>query len=502
MYWVPPFGRVEDPMRRIWPERWVLMTAVTLVVVAVSLSVGARFTSPSYASVAPAPEVSAGRANADMLSAAFETAAGRVTPSVVSVRSVRKVAVADNSPLNDLLGDPMFQRFFANPAPRDYIQRGLGTGVVVSDDGYILTNNHVVAGADQVEVQFHDGKSLTAKVVGTDEKTDLAVLHVGEHGLTAATLGDSDSLHVGQWVVAAGNPFGLESTITAGIVSATGRANVGVADYEDFIQTDAAINPGNSGGPLVDLEGRVVGINTAIFSQSGGYMGIGFAIPSNLARSVMSSLIQHGKVVRGWLGMEIQPLNPGLAESFHFTGDGVLVADVVSGGAAERGGLERGDIITRFNRQNVADVPKLRELVAAATPGERVEVVVYRNGQARTLSVEVGEQPGQASVAGTAPANHDLGLALETLTSEQARALKLGGDAAGVRVISVAPMSVAERAGIRPNDVIVAVQSDPVKDVEGFRRAIAAADLKKGVRLDLFTDSARRYVFLQTENPS
>ncbi|RMF85297.1 MAG: hypothetical protein D6744_01630, partial [Planctomycetota bacterium] len=295
---------------------------------------------------------------ANALSEAFANAAEKIRPSVVSIHSVKRIkrdgwTIRRFGDMPDILpfdGDDLLRRFFGDRGlrlpERPWVQEGLGSGVIVSEDGYILTNNHVAGNADELLVRTHDGKEYTAKVVGVDPMTDLAVIRVDAKGLTAAELGDSDELKVGEWVVAAGSPFGLTGTITAGIVSATGRSNVRIVDYADFIQTDAAINPGNSGGPLVNLKGQVVGINTAIASRSGGFNGVGFAIPVNMARTVMHSLIEKGEVVRGWLGVSIQPLDEALAHSFGYDKtDGVLVGDVLEDGPADKAGLKAGDII-------------------------------------------------------------------------------------------------------------------------------------------------------------
>jgi serine protease Do len=466
---------------------------------------------PSFAYAvesAKATEAARDLPSADQLSATFEKIADIIKPSIVSISSVKKVAINQDSPgdLNGPFGqffsDPLFQQFFSLHVPRDLVQRGLGTGMIATADGYILTNNHVVGGAQELEVRLPDNRTLRARVVGTDPKTDLAVLKVDAVGLHPVRMGDSDDLKVGQWVMAAGNPFGLTSSFSAGIISATGRSNVGVADYEDFIQTDAAINPGNSGGPLVDLHGDVVGINTAIFSQTGGSMGIGFAIPSNMAHSVMTSLIAHGHVVRGWLGVEIQNLNHGLAGSFGYSSTkGALVSSVTSGGPADRAGMKSGDIITRFDGHEVDDVAKLRDRVADTEPGHRADVEVYRDGHPLTLHVAISEL-GQSSLAsaGTPAAKERVGMSLETLTPDLARQLGLDPAQKGVLVTGVSPLGPAERAGLQSKDVITRVQDQPVRDVDQLRQALSRDDLKKGVRLRVMTNGSRHFVFLQTDN--
>ena len=288
----------------------------------------------------------------------FVPIAKRAKASVVNVSSVKKSKQEGQSFQNPFFDDPFFRRFFGEeferrmPAPREFQQQGLGSGVIVTQDGYIITNNHVVEGADELNVSFPDKRTFKAKVIGTDPKTDVAVIKIDASNLPALPWGDASQLEVGEMVLAVGNPFGLSQTVTMGIISAIGRANVGIVDYEDFIQTDAAINPGNSGGALVNLKGELIGINTAIFSRSGGYMGIGFAIPSTMAKSVMQSLIKHGKVIRGWLGVSIQDVTPDLAKEFGATENtGALVGDVMEDSPASKANLERGDIITALKMQ-------------------------------------------------------------------------------------------------------------------------------------------------------
>lgn len=301
-----------------------------------------------------------------------------VKPSVVNISSTK--TIRRRGMPSPFFNDPFFKRFFGDEfrsfeMPKEYKQSGLGSGVIVDKDGYILTNNHVVKGADEIKVKLSDEREFKGKVIGVDPKTDLAVIKIDSNHLPVIKLGDSDKLQVGETVIAIGNPFGLSHTVTSGIVSATGRANVGIADYEDFIQTDAAINPGNSGGALVNVRGELVGINTAIFSTTGGYQGIGFAIPSNMTKVVMDSLIKKGKVIRGWLGVTIQPLTPDLAKQFNLKDKkGVLVADVVEDSPAEKTGIERGDVIVEFDGKKVDDVTDLRNMVANTLPNEEVPI--------------------------------------------------------------------------------------------------------------------------------
>ena len=277
-------------------------------------------------------------------------------------------------------------------------RKGLGSGVIVTKDGYILTNNHVVDNADEVKVTLQDGREFTAKVIGRDPKSDVAVIKIDANGLPVVPMADSDKVEVGDIVLAIGNPFGVGQTVTTGIVSATGRGNLGIEDYEDFIQTDAAINPGNSGGALVDTEGRLIGINTAIFSRTGGNMGIGFAIPSDLARSVMDSLIQYGHVTRGYLGVMIQDLTPALAKEFKLKDStGALVGDVVPKGPADKAGFKDGDVVLEYNGKKVPDSRRLRLAVGDTKPGTTVPVKILREGASKTLEVTVQQPPGPNS---------------------------------------------------------------------------------------------------------
>jgi serine protease Do len=491
-------------------KRWVFGIVALIAAIGLIAWIPFNFSTIAYAVQSARASIAAENVpTADGLSRTFEQVASIIRPSVVSVSIEKKVAVSQGPDpyfqmYRDFFGQDFMNQFFRGRAPDNYVERGLGSGVIVSQDGYILTNNHVVDDASRVTVRLAGGRTLTARVVGTDPKTDLAVVKVDANGLHPAKLGDSDELSVGQWVMAVGNPFGLNSSISAGIVSATGRANIGVADYENFIQTDAAINPGNSGGPLVDLHGDVVGINTAIFTRSGGYMGIGFSIPIDMARSVMNSLIEHGRVVRGWLGVVIQDLNSDLADSFHYHGtDGALVAQVNPGSPAERAGLEPGDIIVRFNGKRVTNTAGLRDLAANTQPKKRVQVEVFRAGAMRSLDLEVGEQNApQVASAESGSARANLGLTVQTLTPDIARQLNLDTKLHGVIVTAVDPMSPADEAGIQPQDVILEVGGDRIADTAEFRQALNREDLKTGVRMLVQHGAAQHFVFVSTGNPS
>ena len=453
-----------------------------------------------------------GRALLNQFSSAFEAAADRVNPSVVPIFSEQVNTVANpfggaNDPFRDFFGNDFFKRFFGNQGGGTEKQtvRSLGSGVIVSEDGYILTNNHVVDGAEKLTVVLQDKKKYIAKVVGRDPQTDVAVVKIEARGLPAASLGNSDGVRVGQWVIAVGNPFQLMHTVTAGIISAKGRSAVNLADYEDFIQTDASINPGNSGGALADLDGNVIGINTAIFSPSGsgGNVGIGFAIPINMAKSVMHQLVAHGKVTRGYLGLLPQDIDETLAKALNLRETkGSLVGDVTAGGPADKAGIKRGDVITKFNDIQVENSLQLRNMVAEAEPGSKVSVTIIRNGSLEQLPVTLGERPkdlaarsGEEEKPETAK-DTKFGLSVENLTPELAHKLGYGKDS-GVVVSGVKPGSVAEEAGIQKNDLIKEVNRIAVTSVNEFVRTLERANGKEGVALLVRRGDNTFYVALQ-----
>mgnify|MGYP001216374807 CR=1 FL=1 len=499
----------------MWTRKQSVMAGVfvatMLVVVGVVVLAPFSRTNVIYAEHDAAPEsVQRALDHAQSLSEAFQYVAETVRPSVVSIHSIQKIRATSRgqSPeipdeLRRFFGDDeMLERFFDFGPPHGgggQIRQGLGSGVIISTDGYVLTNNHVVGRADEVTVTLADGRELAAEVIGTDEKTDLAVVKVDAGGLTASPLGDSDLVKVGEWILAIGSPFNYHQTVTAGIVSAKGRS-VGVADYEDFIQTDAAINPGNSGGPLVNLRGEVIGINTAIASRSGGFNGLGFSIPSNMVRSITDAIVKHGRVQRGKLGVIVQELTDELAQSFQYdSSDGVLIGDVQAGSPAERAGLQAGDIVTHLNGRLVKNVRDLRHSVAAMAPGTHVEVGISRDGRRKVLGlelVELEEKP-LATHREEADSSDELGLTIETLTPELARRLRLDNDVRGVVVTRVESGSIAERAQLQRGNVIVSVGSIPVETAAEFREAVAELDLRAGVRLQVLHDGIRRFAFLR-----
>jgi serine protease Do len=378
-------------------------------------------------------------------------------------------------------GDPFDQlrRYFGQGAPHDYKQHGLGSGVIVSPDGYILTNNHVVGNAEEIHVTLMDKREFTAKVIGKDAKTDLGLIKIDtKDALPVATLGDSNSTDVGDWVIAIGNPFNVGMTVTAGIVSAKGRILGG--DYDDFIQTDASINPGNSGGPLINTRGEVIGINTAIYSRTGANNGIGFAIPIDMARNVMDQLKAHGRVVRGWLGVEIQEVTADLAQSFGLPKpEGALVASADKEGPASKAGIERGDIVLSFNGHPVNDEHELPALVAQTPINQKVPVEVMRNGKKMTLEVTIGErkEPQVASAKAEEPGGN-WGMQVGDITPEIAQQFHLETNK-GVVIRKVSPDSPAAEAALQPGDVVLEVDHDKVGSVADFVAKAKDAQAKK-----------------------
>jgi serine protease Do len=383
----------------------------------------------------------------------------------------------DEDPFNDF-----WRRFFGGPAPRGpQRQRSLGSGFIIDGDGSILTNNHVVENAQKIVVKLGaDDQEYEAKVIGRDPKTDIAVIKINaKTNLPAATLGDSDRLEVGEWVVAIGNPFGLDSTVTSGIVSAKGR-HIGQGPYDNFIQTDASINPGNSGGPLINLRGEVIGINTAIFSRTGGNMGIGFAIPINLVKEVLPQLRGKGKVTRGFLGVLIQKVTPEIAESLGMDkGNGALVANVTKDGPADKAGVKVGDVIIEFDGKEVKDSSDLPIIVARTPVDRRARMKVLRDKKEITLTVSVGELK-DAEVVASAPEKGELGLTVQRLTPQMAESLGLD-KSEGVVVTAIEPGSAADEAGIRRGDVIVEVDRKLVRNLDEYKKAVAAIRKGRGV---------------------
>ena len=413
---------------------------------------------------------------------------GRVAPAVVTVRSARRVRTSQQFPFLD---DPALREFFGQrqprgqEQPRSERQRGLGSGVIVNNEGYILTNHHVVDGAEEITVELNDNRTLRAKLVGSDPPSDLAVLKVEERGLPVLPLGDSDRVRVGDVVLAIGNPLGIGQTVTSGIISAKGRqTGLGDGSFEDFLQTDAAINRGNSGGALVSAGGELIGINSQILSPSGGNIGIGFSIPSNMARDVMNQLVRTGRVRRGMVGVSIQPVTADLAVSLGLpAARGALVSEVQPGSPAERAGVRRGDVITGVNSTPVADYNAFRNTIARIQPGTEVALTVVRDGREQQLRATLAELPVESAEGGrpegggeeNASGGGRLGVTVEPLTAESAARLELPRDARGLLVTSVDPEGPAADADIRRGDVIQELNRRPVTTRDELRAALAGA---------------------------
>ena len=456
--------------------------AVALLVIAVSTTAGVFLQGH-----ATAESQDRHIATATETAKAFTAVTKSVAPAVVFIKATKQTVTTGNMmpDMNGLQGqipDEMLRRFFGDRLPQSPMPRhsqpmvGEGSGFLISKDGYILTNNHVVGGANKLEVTLHDGRKMEAKAVGTDERTDVALIKIEGQELPVLPMGDSDAIEVGEWVLAIGSPFGLTGTVTSGIISAKGRDGMGITDYENFLQTDAAINPGNSGGPLVNLQGQAVGINTAIISRSGGYNGIGFAIPMNMAKQICDQLMEHGSVTRGYLGVMIQPLTAELAKSFGL-GDvtGVLVGDVSGDGPAARIGLQRGDVIVKFNGEAVKDTTSFRNRVAMVKPETSVNLEVLRDGQSKSFALQVGKLPETDAVAAIENQSvQSWGLTVQSLDPQLAE--KLGVESTqGVVVTQVDPNSVAASAGIQPGMVIKEVNRKAVTNAREFDEAAKAA---------------------------
>lgn len=397
--------------------------------------------------------------------------------------------------------DDFFDRFLPKAPPKgEYKTQSLGSGVIVNIDGkkaYILTNNHVVADMDELKVKLSDKREFDGEVVGTDEQTDLAVIKIEGENLKAARMGDSENLRQGQWAIAIGNPFGLTHTVSVGVVSAIGRSGVGIANYENFIQTDAAINPGNSGGPLVNIDGEVIGINTAIFTRSGGYQGIGFAIPVNMAKAVLRDLIETGKVTRGWLGVAIQDLDASLAEQFGVNvTEGVLISDVQDDSPAKEAGFERGDIVIEYDDKEIGDVNRLRNIVAQTKIGKKVKVKVLRKEKEKILTVTIGEQPSDLFASGRSSIGKDLGLSVQDLTDELARSLGFENEN-GVVVTAVEPDSPASKTDIKEGDLIKEVNREKINNIKEFRERLKNTDKGKDILLLIRRGMHTRFVIIK-----
>jgi len=433
----------------------------------------------------------------------FAALVNSASRSVVNISVVKVVKGGGTVPMPFGPDDPFrdfFERFFREQMPKEFKQRGLGTGFIIDKDGFILTNNHVVENADEIKVRLADNKDFVARIIGRDPKTDLALIKVNpDSPLAPLTLGNSDRLQVGDWVVAIGNPFGLGNTVTAGIVSAKYR-QIGAGAYDNFIQTDASINPGNSGGPLLNTAGEVVGINSAIFSQSGGSVGISFAIPINMAKVLLPQL-KTGKVVRGWLGVMIQPITAELKVKLGLKDEmGALVADVTSGGPAEKAGILRGDVIVSFDGKQIKESNDLPFMVASTPVGQTVPVEVIRKGQKENIQAKIGElkEEQPASEVGKAEGDSHLGMRVEQLTPEIARYFGLS-ETTGVVVVEVVSASKAAEAGVQPGDIILEVDQAPVRDTKEFDRKMRSYNAGDTILILVKREGATLFMTLKVE---
>lgn len=437
------------------------------------------------------------------LSRAFREVAKRVGPSVVAITTIDHAPFSSDFGISNPYKSPNNPRMPRRMNPGQQ-QRGEGTGIIYSRDGLIITNNHVIAGGDEIIVRFSDGREMAAKQVGNDPETDLAIIQVQATDLHAATFGDSNAIEIGDWVLAIGCPFGLERSVTAGIVSAKGRDRVGLSTFEEYIQTDAAINPGNSGGPLIDLDGHVIGINSGIASQSGGSAGIGFAIPSHIVKRIANSISQGNSVRRGWLGVSMQGLDHELAKSFgQDSTDGVLVSGILTGTPAAHAGLEVGDIIVTLDGKSTETPAQLMRMIANSEPNTPIALGFIRSGKSMTADVTLGERPNSSSKK-TSPEpvspniEESLGLEIRALDSESATAL--GATGKGVFVSSILEGGSAETAGLAPGDVIREVNGMAIIDIETCRRAFAKSKPGQIIRLLFEREGASRFTILR-RNP-
>lgn len=434
----------------------------------------------------------------NMMSNSLSALAEATKPSVVNVSTTTTVNIQE-SPFGEFFNDPLFRRFFGEQfghpgSKKQYKSSALGSGVIVSADGYILTNYHVIKGAQEIKVILYDGREFTGRVIGDDPATDIAVLKIDAKDLPAIKIGESRNLKTGDVVLAIGNPFGLNQTVTMGIVSAVGRADVGISSYEDFIQTDAAINPGNSGGALVNASGELVGINTAIFSTSGGYMGIGFAIPSDMANMVSQSILKHGRVIRGWLGVTVQDLTPELARSFGIEEEkGALITDVTKDSPAQEAGLRRGDLIVKFDEKAVENSLSLRNLVVETPPGRTVDVQVVREGKQLTLRVTLREMAEKKEIRKTEYENVLKGVHVEELTPNIRATLNIPTDVKGVVVTDISGESPASEVLLK-NDIILEINRKPVSTLSDYERIVSGIGASGSALLLIYRNGDYAYV--------
>lgn len=491
-------------------RRWVATVVVLAAIVGgVVLDVGLRHWSDH--TVFGAPSLALNMAHDDnpvllgSLANGFASVLKPVLPAVVNISTSK---VVKNRPDNSqFFNDPFFRQFFGNQSgpqmqPRTQRERSLGSGVIVTSDGTILTNNHVIDGSTDIQVFLSDNRQFAAKLIGTDPKTDVAVIKINATGLSALPIGDSSKMQVGDVVLAIGDPFGIGKTATMGIVSATGRGGLGIENYEDFIQTDASINPGNSGGALINLHGSLIGINTAILSgEGGGNQGIGFAIPINLARNVMNQLVEHGKVTRGYLGVHIQDVTPALAKQFGLTqGGGVLIGDVSPNTPAAKAGLKSGDVVTEVNGQPVSAANQLQVQIAQMAPGSPIKMKIWRDGKAQDISVTLAELPEKADQAEPGETSEGAleGVDVQNLTPDLAQQLDLPASTKGVVVTQVEPSSAAAGAGLDRGMVIQEVNHKPIANISQYKQALAGLN-NQSVLLLVNQQGVTRYLVVESK---
>jgi serine protease Do len=445
----------------------------------------------------------------DRSAKAFASVVKKAGPAVVHVRVEKSVRGRGGQDPFGSFNDPFFERFFGpqgrhpgqQQQPREFKQQGAGSGILISSDGYILTNNHVVGEADTITVRLADEREFKAEVVGTDPQSDVALIKIDGKNLPSLPLGDSDKLEVGEWVIAIGSPFELSQTVTVGVVSAKGRSRIGINDYENFIQTDAAINPGNSGGPLLNIYGEVIGMNTAIFSRSGGYMGIGFAIPINMAKAIKEQLQKEGKVTRGWLGVVIQDVDDELAKSFELeNASGVLINEVSENSPADKAGIKQGDVIVKLDDNPVNDVSDLRNKIALTAPGTKITALVVREGKKKKITITIGEQPSDFGRKGPGgdTSLKKMGLTLQDLTEELAGQFGYSVDQ-GVLIADVEPDSPAARAGLKAGHLIEGVNRVRVHNLKQLKKVLADDNNPKKVLLRIRTGDYSQYIVLRAE---
>lgn len=435
--------------------------------------------------------------------ASFADLAEKLKPAVVNISTTKTVRTGrggQRTPFGGsqfdryFWGDDFFEKFFGDVPRKEFKQRSLGSGFIISPDGYIFTNNHVVEQSDKILVKLSTGREYEAKIIGKDSKTDLALIKIksGE-SLPVVDIGDSEKLRVGEWVIAIGNPFGLEQTVTAGIVSAKGRV-IGAGPYDNFIQTDASINPGNSGGPLFNMEGKVIGINTAIVAQG---QGIGFAIPINMAKVILPDLKTKGKVTRGWLGVSVQDVTEDIAKNLKLKDlNGALISDVFKGDPAERAGLRTGDIIIEVNAKKIKDSHELLIMIATFHVGDKIEIKVLRDGQEKIFQIIVAERKGQPEVASSAESMENFGMTVQDITPEIAQYLGIASKN-GVIVVDVKDGSPADEKGIQPQDVILQVNKVKISSVKDFTREISKKSAKNNILFLIKRGKATFFVSLR-----